>query len=230
VLRPDRRTSIKLLYGEAFRAPSISEVENGGEPKTGPEVEPEEIRTLELVVQRQLSRGLMLSFGGYQYRMTGLIDQVPNPDDSVYVFRNTARAEAVGVYTGLEWQGRDGTQFDFSASVVNATDEDDRRLTNSPELLVKAGVAVALPRAFQVGITSRYESARRTTAGTETDDAILADLFLAWRPRARPGVEAGIRINNVLDADWATPGGVQHLMPAIAQDGRNVLVSLGFRF
>lgn len=230
VLRPDRLTSIKLLYGEAYRAPSISEVENGGVPASGSELDPEEIRTLEVVLQRQLSRGLMLTVGGYEYRMTGLIEQVPNADDSVFVFRNTSFAEARGVYSGLEWLGRNGTQFDFSTSLVSADGEHDIRLTNSPAVLIKGGAAVALPHAFQVGVTSRYESKRKTVAGTETDDAILTDAYLAWRPRSGLGLEVGLRVNNVFDTDWATPGGVQHLMPAIQQDGRNVLLSLAYRF
>ncbi|HWA15205.1 MAG TPA: TonB-dependent receptor, partial [Gemmatimonadales bacterium] len=231
VLRPDRVTSIKFLYGEAFRAPSISEAENGGIAAAGPALEPEEIRTLEAVVQRQASRGLLLTFGAFQYRMLDLIEQVPNPDDSVFVFRNRSKAEAIGMYSGLEWQGSSGVRLSVNASLVDADDEDtDRHLTNSPMYVLKVGAGVPLPRAFSLGVQGRYESGRRTLANTETDDAVLADAYLSWRPHTRPAVEAGLRVNNLFNANWATPGGVQHLMPAIRQDGRNVMLTVGVRF
>jgi iron complex outermembrane receptor protein len=231
VLHPDRLTSIKLLYGEAYRAPSISEASNGGVAADGVTLVPEEIRTLEALVQRQMSRGLLLTLGVFQYRMLDLIEQLPNPGDSVFVFRNSSRAEAVGAYAGLDWEGQSRARFSLAASLVEADDEEtNRHLTNSPIVLLKAGVGIPLPQAFSVGVQSRYESGRRTLAGTETDAALLSDAFLSWRPRGRMGMEAGLHVNNIFDTEWSTPGGVQHVMPAIRQDGRNVLFSLALRF
>jgi outer membrane receptor protein involved in Fe transport len=43
-------------------------------------------------------------------------------------------------------------------------------------------------------------------------------------------LEAGVRLNNVFDVTYATPGGAQHAQAAIVQDGRNVAAELRYRF
>ena len=43
-------------------------------------------------------------------------------------------------------------------------------------------------------------------------------------------LELSLRVNNVLDATYATPGGVEHRQAAITQDGRNLSVELRYRF
>lgn len=233
VIHPDRATSVKLLYGGAFRAPSISEAKNGGVPTVdGRSPRAEEIHTLEIVFQRQVSRGTLITAGAYQYRMTDLIDQVLVEPDSVYEFRNNGRADARGAYLGLSWEGESGAEAMLNVGVTGAEDAaSDDRLTNSPSVQVKAGFGLPLPEGFSVGIQSRYESGRITVTGSETDPYALADLYLHWQGRGRfSGFDAGLRLNNAFDTDWATPGGLQHLQPAIAQDGRNVLVTLGVHF
>lgn len=231
VFHPDRVTSIKLLYGEAFRAPSISEADNGGVPTiSGTPLRAEVIRTLEVIAQRQLSRGLLLTAGAFQYRMMDLIDQILV--DTVYEFRNSAKAVAHGGYLEAEWQGQSGAEASLSASLTRAEDDaTDARLTNSPTVLIKAGLAVPLPAGFGLGVRSRFENGRITVVGTETDDFFLTDAYLRWAPNGRLSrLDAGLRVNNLFDADWAAPGGVQHLQPAIPQDGRNLVVTLGLRF
>jgi outer membrane receptor protein involved in Fe transport len=83
---------------------------------------------------------------------------------------------------------------------------------------------------------TRYESGRRTLAGTETDGVFVSDLHLLLpaRPSAARGVmqrlELSLRLNNVFDATFATPGGVEHRQAAIVQDGRNLSAELRYRF
>jgi outer membrane receptor for ferric coprogen and ferric-rhodotorulic acid len=43
-------------------------------------------------------------------------------------------------------------------------------------------------------------------------------------------LELSLRLNNVFDATFATPGGVEHRQAAIVQDGRNLSAELRYRF
>lgn len=233
VLHPDRATSVKLLYGEAFRAPSVAERDYASTTDGGnTELRAEEITTMELSVQRQLSRELLISGGGFLYRMQRLIEPFVDPADSASIFRNGATAHARGVYADVDWRDPRGWQGSLSGSVTDAWDVDsERQLTNSPAWELKAGLATPLPAKATLGVQSRYESGRRTLPGARTGDFVLTDAYLHWQPRGRlTGLEAGLRVNNVFDVSWATPGGAQHLQPAITQDGRNLLVTLGVRF
>ena len=169
--------------------------------------------------------------------MRRLIDLTLTPD-SLYVYRNVGDARAHGFETEL--QGRMGTSGSgyLSYSYQKATDRTTgERLTNSPAHMVKAGAAVDVTKWLAAGVDTRYESSRRTLAGTETDPAFLTDLHLLVPSRAAGGLggmldrlELSLRLNNLFDTDFATPGGVEHQQAAILQDGRTVSAELRYRF
>jgi outer membrane receptor protein involved in Fe transport len=103
--------------------------------------------------------------------------------------------------------------------------------------MLKAGTTADLTRWLGAGMSARYESGRRTLAGTETDPAFISDLHLLLPARSTPSprgpidrLELSLRINNLFDASYATPGGVEHRQAAIAQDGRTVSAELRYRF
>ena len=86
------------------------------------------------------------------------------------------------------------------------------------------------------GLELRYESGRRTVYDTRTDPFLLANVTLTATPRVlqrSPATEPltlALRISNLFDASYATPGGVEHRQPAIIQDGRSVAAELRYRF
>ena len=43
-------------------------------------------------------------------------------------------------------------------------------------------------------------------------------------------VQISLRVNNLFNAAYATPGGPEHLQPSIEQDRRNVSAELRYRF
>jgi hypothetical protein len=103
--------------------------------------------------------------------------------------------------------------------------------------MVKGRAAADLSRWVGAAADLRYESGRLTLLGTETADALVTDLHLllpgrsAAVPRgALDRMELSLRLNNVFDAPFATPGGVEHRQAAIPQDGRTVSAELRYRF
>ena len=51
-----------------------------------------------------------------------------------------------------------------------------------------------------------------------------------FRPGSIPAPELEFRISNLFNTRYAYPGGVEHLQPAIGQDGRTFIVRLTTRF
>jgi iron complex outermembrane receptor protein len=250
IVAPTRGTTVKLLYGQAFRAPSIYEARIDGDGYIPSEnLRPERARTLELVVQQRLTSGLLASASAFRYRIHELIDQVlVNPVVSgevdatteLYQYRNVGSASSSGIELGLD--ARLGRAFSGYANYTyqrTVDDETDERLTNSPAHLFKAGLGATTSSWLRPAVQLRHESARRTVYDTYTSAFTVADLHLVFTPwRGAPaaadrqrigGPELAIRLNNVFDASYATPGGIEHRQPAIAQDGRNLVAEVRYR-
>ncbi len=238
IFAPSHRSTFKLLYGSAFRAPSVWEVADGGDDyKVNPDLQPESAQTIEAVWQQRLAPGLLGSVSVFHYDMSRLIDATIDPVDSLYEYRNVGDAVADGFEVELQGRLGRGTSAYLSYSHQDAVDKATRvRLSNSPAHLVKAGTAFEVTDWLGVGVDTRYEAARRTLAGTDTEPAVLSDVhfLVPARPAAAGGVlrrlELSVRVSNVFDASFATPGGPEHRQAAIAQDGRTLSAELRYRF
>jgi iron complex outermembrane receptor protein len=234
IFTPSRATSLKLLYGRAYRAPSLAEREYTGYSEPAPDIHAETGETLELIYQQRLGRGFLATVSLFDYRLNGLIDPVAQGPDEVPVFTNVNDAHASGMELGLD--ARLGTMSGYASySLQRAHDEvTGVVLTNSPKQLFKGGVAVGLPGGIRPALEGRYESGRRTLADTWTDGFFLADLNLGFTPKRAGGplshLEMSLRARNLFGTRYSTPGGVEHLQPAIAQDGRTMLAELRYRF
>lgn len=235
---PTAASTFKLLYGRAFRAPSLYEVADGGEDyKANPDIRPEQLQTFEAVWQQRLGGRLLGTVSLFHYDIWDLIDFTVDPADSLFVYRNIGDARAYGVEGELRGSlGERGVGY-LSYSYQDATDRaSGRRLSNSPDHMVKTGAGRDLTAWLGVGVDTRYESSRRTLAGTETDPAFVTDLHLLYPGRGSGGssvssrVEASLKLHNLFDATYATPGGPEHRQAAIVQDGRSVSAELRYRF
>jgi iron complex outermembrane receptor protein len=235
IFTPTRATSFKLLYGRAYRAPSLAEREPSDYAIPDPDLTAEKGGTLELIYQQRLSRNVLGTVSLYDYRLNGLIDQVAEGGtDELCVFRNVSDAHAQGMDVGLD--GRFGTLSGYASySMQRAHDELTRIvLTNSPRHLLKGGAAFRLPGGVRPALEGRYESGRRTIADTWTDDFFVADLHLGFALPQRDGVlshlDLSLRVRNLFGTRYTTPSGVEHVQPAIEQDGRALLTQLRHRF
>ena len=78
IYSPFEDTVLKLLYGEAFRAPNAFEFyyEDAGESqKANPDLQPETIKTYELVWDQQVGENIRGTVSGFFYKINDLITQ-----------------------------------------------------------------------------------------------------------------------------------------------------------
>ena len=239
IFSPSHGSTLKLLYGNAFRAPSPYEAADGGaQYKENLDLRPETAQTMEAVWQQRLTPGLLGSVSVFHYDMRRLIDLTLDPVDSLFQYRNVGDAKADGFELELQGRLRSGGTGYLSYSYQDATDRaTHRRLTNSPEHMLKAGAAMDLTGWLGAAVDTRYESGRLTLAGTETDPAFMTDVHFLLPARSAPSprgalerLELSLRVNNLFDASSATPGGVEHRQAAIAQDERTLAAELRVRF
>lgn len=230
VYRPAPSTAVKLLYGEAFRAPNVYEVhyESQDEAIGNPDLGPERIRTVEAVCEQRLRPGVWGAVSAYRFRMRDLIDPVP-ADGGLLQFRNGSAVTAAGLEAQVRGRTQMGLGITASWAVQRARSGAGTRVTNSPTHIGRLRLTAFDGAFLQPALLARYESGRRTVQQTRTDGYVVVDAVLSTAPRSlgRGGrFRALLRIGNLLDADYRTPGGYEHAQDAIPQMGRNLALRL----
>lgn len=234
VYHPFETGTLKLLYGEAFRPPNIFEASyQDFDFKGNPALKPEKIRTTELVWEQRISDQVIGTASFYRYRMEDLIDQVVDPEDELIQHQNIDEVLSTGL--SLEFNARlanglhGQVSYAFQRTENTAT---DAKLSNSPSHLFGAKLDRRFGRWLTAALSARYETERITVYETETDAYLLADLHLSTQPLsgALSNLRLALNVRNLFDSNYATPGGLEHLQPAIAQNGRNALLELVYSY
>jgi outer membrane receptor protein involved in Fe transport len=236
---PRPGTTLKAMYGRAFRAPNITETEYKASSVLGT-LRAETLDMLELIWIQRLNDRFMLTSSAYRYHVVNLIDAVADTDAQLgLVYRNSDVANATGLELTLDGRPTRGASTYLSYSTQFAVDAggDDRGqgLTNSPRHLIKAGFATDITSGATGAFELRYESARKTLTGANTDPFLIGNLNFTFdvpflHDRAGISPELGLRVANVFNTRYAYPGGVEHFQSAIGQDGRTLILRLSMRF
>ena len=236
VTRPDTRTTVKLLYGEAFRAPSAAEAElTTSLYIENPSLRPERIRTLELDVQRRVTQPLLVGVSVYDYLVRDLIDQVANVDNIEY--QNVASAHGRGLEMQIDLVPGGPFSTRATYTVQGAHDgTTGEPLTNSPERIATISAITRSKSGVRSAFTIRHETQRQTVVGTYTPAFARSDMTVGFAPSEHTvlawatGLDVSLRARNVFGASYSTPGGLEHLQPGIPQDGRVLSLSLDWTF
>jgi outer membrane receptor protein involved in Fe transport len=221
ILRPVDGTTVKLLYGAAFRSPNIYERAFGNASSgRSSGLRSERILTREIVAEQRLSRAASMRVSLFSDHMRDLIDAVENPISGEIGYANVGRAETRGL-EGEFTASAGGWLIRGSGSLLSAMDRDtDERLTNAPRGILRLGANGGVYGNLHGAAQVRTESARLTLAGNETTAFSVADLSLAYRRGTH--LKASVSLTNLFNRSYAYPGGVEHLQDAIAQDGRRL--------
>ena len=237
LVTPDSRTTLKLLYGSAFRAPSVAEADLTTFYYTrNPGLKAERAQTVELEIQRRIAAPLLFGVSLYEYRVEDLIDPLLSEDGASQQFRNVANVAAYGAEFQMEVMPAGPFSGRATYAVQRAeTEPSDESLTNSPAHVATLSAAVHDWNGFRPAVTIRYESGRRTLTGSSTPAFARADLNVAFESFDRIAswlrdTRLSLRVTNAFNATYFSPGGVEHRQAAIAQDGRTFLLRLDRRF
>jgi outer membrane receptor protein involved in Fe transport len=227
-----KNTSIKLLYGEAFRAPSVYEgFYIGTGFKANPNLDPENITTYEIVVEHYFNRHIRGSVAGYYYTMDDLINQTLDPDDDQLVFRNTESVEAKGIELALEGRWISGLETRIGYALQETENQETgRSLSNSPHHTIKLNLIIPLlsDRVF-AGVETRYLSNRHTLSGNTASDRFLTNLTL-FSQNIIKNAEVSLSFYNLFDQRYGDPGSGEHRQDIIEQDGCTFWVKLKYSF
>ncbi|MFN7956281.1 MAG: TonB-dependent receptor [bacterium] len=230
IARPFDPTTVKLIYGEAFRAANAYELHyaDGITQKPPGHLSPETIRQVELVAEQSLSEHLELSGSIYHYSIDDLVTLTSDESDGLLVYRNAASVSALGAELRLIGRFDGGAQVELGYGLQRATDETDVSLADSPEnTLVAAAAFPIVGDALGAAVQARYLSPRKTRAGASVAAAYPIDVTLTSR-RWLGGLAVAATVRNVLDQHYADPVTDELRQDRIPQDGRTFWLNLSY--
>jgi len=235
IYTPIEKTSLKFLYGQAFRAPNAYELyyDDAEETqKSEPDsLGPETIKTYEVIIEQYIGRHLRGSVAGFYYEIGSLIGQQTDPTDDLLVFKNLEEVEAKGLELELEGKWDSGLKGRVSYTFQKAEDRQTGDvLSNSPKHLAKFNVGVPLIKEkLFAGMEAQYMSTRRTLADKDADAFWLTNLTLS-STKLLKGLGVSASVYNLFDKKYGDPGSGEHLQDVIEQDGRSVRLQLTYAF
>lgn len=234
-LCPD--VTLKLLYGEAFRAPNVFELyynDGGLSAKANPGLRPETVKTYEAILEKK-GEEYRAALSAFFYRIRDIISLETDPSDGLLVYKNADQAKALGVEGELERKWRSGAAGKVSYSYQNARDDRTGEwLTNSPRHLFKANVILPLlpallPDKVFGGVEAQYTGKRKARDDRHAGGYLLVNTTL-FSSNIVKDLEFSASVYNLFGKKFQDPASEEHPEALIEQDGRNFRLKLTYRF
>ncbi len=229
---PCPETTLKLLYGEAYRAPNMSEWGYDTPGYRGnPDLKPESIRTYEFILEQGLGRHLRGSVALYWNEVRDLIGVAYDSAQDEYYTGNLGSARARGFELELNGRWAHDLRARLSYTYADAADQETHhRLANSPEHLGQFELAVPLyAEKLFAGFTAQAMSRRTTVRGGETAAYGIANLTLFSRDLIEH-LEFSATVYNLFDTRYGDPIAVDYSQETLPQEGRLFRFKLTYRF
>jgi outer membrane receptor for ferrienterochelin and colicins len=232
IYNPVPGSTLKAIYGTAFRAPNFYEITTSAHP-----LQPEKITGYELVYEQELGGHLRSSLSGFYNQMDRLI-----------VFDSGSftnfDANIAGMELALEGAWPNGIRTRASYSFQDTHDNEPRwNVPDSPNHLVKLNLSVPLLKdKLFAGAEVLFVSSRRslhtttdlsgqplTVQGADAGGYGIFNLTL-FSQNIVKNLEFSASVYNVLDRKYADPASHFHVQDTIQQDGRSFRLKLTYHF
>jgi iron complex outermembrane receptor protein len=232
IYSPRKQTSVKLLYGQAFRAPSAFEMFYGASisNKPNPFLKPETIKTTEFVLE-QYGKHFRFAVSGFYNDIDGLINQRLDPADDRIQFSNLENVTGKGIEAAIEGRMFAGIEGRVAYTLQDSESERTKDvLSNSPKHLAKMNLSVPLAgrKAF-ASFQGLHTSSRRTLAGANDNGNFLSNATL-FSKNVFKGFDISASVYNLFNVRYADPAAEEHHQDSIAQDGRSFRLKLTYSF
>ena len=234
VYSPQENTDIKILYGQAFRAPDDYQL-HYSDPSAGietsPHLRPETIKTTGLVFEKYFWEHASFSVSGFYNWMNELISQTIDPANGMIHYANLDGVRGEGLQFQVSekrpsgWEGRLSYTLQGSHSTP-----DGQSLSNSPRHLAKVNLIAPLFRDKLFASFEGQEMGRRLTVlQTRVGGAFVANATL-YSQNLLGKLSVSASIYNLFDKRYADPVGQEIQDASVIQDGRTFRVKLTYGF
>jgi iron complex outermembrane receptor protein len=234
IYRPGGKTTLKLLYGDAFSAPDVYEItpDFGSFYDDNLNLRPEHIQTLEARVDQGLGRYFQLSSGVYRNRISDLISLEPVSADGNFQYQNDGNAIATGMDVEVSGHATNGMQGKASFDYVNAYNDSAGHppLDNSPRHLGKLNLSIPLAGpSLSAGVEGQFMGRRLTLLQNSLGSYQVFNFTLLGHTLGKH-MDVAASVFNLLDKKYFDPGRPEDPENIIQQDGRSIRIKITGRF
>ena len=230
---PLKRTTFKLIYGQAFRAPNNYELYYGDHVsiEPNPNLQPEKIHTEEFVWEQDLRADFRLSASAFVNQFFDLISQETDPKNGFIVYENSESAHSRGFE--IEFGGKipSGVEGRLSYTLQKTVNPSTGQwLSDSPAQLAKANVIFPVAhRRLTLGFELQYTDSRWTLVRSQVGSYVVSNLTMTSREFAR-GFRLSGSVYNVFNSPYSDPVGAEIVGTAVRQNGRDFRIQLTHTF
>lgn len=210
--------SAKLLYGRAFRAPTLNESRGINPVANGnPRLRPETIETAEAVLSWQPAGTAHLQFSLFHYEMRDVIRTAPNPAPTPgSTYQNVGAQHGRGMEVELTWEPLQSVRVQAHYAHQRSIDRDtDADSAYAPRHDAYLRVDWRIAAGWRAGTQLNHISGRRRAAGDgrpRVPDYTTVDLTLRTAGSGN-GWDVSASVRNLFDADVREPSQVPGALP-----------------
>lgn len=226
VWRLPREFNLKVLYGEAYRAPTAQELSRDLFNLFGvPDLGPSDVRSFEIAVARRFRRNIRVSANYFANFIRDFI--VPSGAGH----RNSEGADVHGVEVEAKWAYGDNLSAFLNYTYQHTEDlETGEPLPYTPAHLANLSVPIPIGRHLIVAPSVIARGPRPRFPDDEREEVpgyALVNLSLR-AVRLSPSWEAWLSVNNLFDTEYTDPSPV--LPYDYPRPGINFLITVAYRF
>jgi outer membrane receptor for ferrienterochelin and colicins len=245
VMLPDEGDTVKLMFGRAFRAPSVYEVAYDAPFQAPPpDLSPETVWSAEVEYTHQFGRawsGLLSAHGSYAEDIVetvaasdvmGTLGEAYLPSAITYANSDVPiRIGGVDLELRRAFQG--GWMLTTFGSLLDSRYVDTNELVpNVPQ--TNAGLKLVVPivaPTARVGFRSSFEAPRRISLVSDesTGWAVISDAVISGFVPER-GFEYAVGVYNLFNMAYSEPAGDQFQVKTMPQQGRSLMANLSMKF
>jgi outer membrane receptor protein involved in Fe transport len=230
-------TTVKLLYGSAYRIPNEYEkyyVTNSSSQEANPNLRPERIQTWDLDLEHYIRSNWRVTAAVFYYRIHDLIDLATDTSNGLLQYQNTGDSRARGAELETEYRWNGGARLRASATWQIARDNAGNVRTDSPKYMAKLNYSVpVVTDATRLGVESQLMSERSTVTGGSVAGFGVTNVTLSSSALAK-NLETSFSVYNLFDRHYDDPPGIEHFdslgrqLQGIPQYGRTFWVKFQY--
>lgn len=207
-----RSTTLKLLYGEAFRAPNVAERSPAPGIVQNPDIGPETNRSWEFIAEQRFGPVWRLESHFYYTVSEDLIATVPTGNPGEFIYDNVSSYVTKGFDVGPAAYFESGVQMRASVTIQRTYDDStDEIVTDAPKTLGKLQVsAPVIEKWLRASAEVFYVGDRKDGGGYQ--DGIVRDTGDYWNAnftlrasRIWERWDLSLSIYNLADNPWSDP-------------------------
>lgn len=226
---------LKLLYGEAFRAPSFEELYNMNNPAVlgNNKLTPERMKTYEASLGYTNNSNTKARISYFNNTFDDKIQLISQSTPGTFMFENTGGAKVYGIEAEVKQEFAKDTYFYANYTYQEPKDKDtDKRLPDVPIQKGNIGANIGLTKYLNAN-SNIFISVERPRAEGDTRNAVpayaLVDLTLIAKDFYR-NIEVRGSVHNLLDKRYADPAPTGTIQDDFPREGISFMLEALYKY